>query len=967
MIGADVWIDGQKPEGEMASDIGFDEILIENNYVKNVAKEGIRSSGQSTGAEGVGFRNTKTFRNITFRGNYIEEIFGDGIVLAEVGENGLVENNVVKNHCNYDTANYAGAWLWQCDDSVFRYNEVFGGEYGYNDGEAFDYDIGCKDIIYEYNYSHHNKGGLLLTMYDNASYHFRYNISANDGKPSQELFHCQTGETKIYNNTMYIGKGITTSIFQTGSVGYFKNNIIMAHGSVPKFGTSAISVSKGAMTNNIIYPASITSVNGPSEAVLEDNLFVNPRLSSPQMSTKYNSKEYDLTYENMGQGEDFIAGLRKRMAIFKLQENSPAVDAGVVIPESNAKEDIFGNAIVGLPDIGAHEFNNDPGPVEEDTEKAEKVILDKTELYMTVEDSVQLKASVQPEDILDDSIAWSVQDPDVVSVSAAGKVTARMKGETVITAVSLSNPEAKAECIVHVYEKDSASVIADKDARVRDDGTHSGTEESMTVKLDGSGYSRNVLMSFDLSSVPISYKRILLKFHIDSTEADNVPFTISRIGDEWEEESVTWSSMPDKGEKILDFSSSISDGGTWKELDITDYVETLLNSGEKRLSIVFEGVKVGSKNYTNIHSRETDYKPQLVFDNETVKSAEDIFVKVPVGTAPALPETVKVTYSDNTTADAAVVWDEIPAVKYEKEGQFTVCGYIEERKLPVIAYVTVSNSIITAVSAEDVTTRAGVAPILPETVNATYINGSEEQIPVVWEPVNESQYAKPGTFTVKGKVNGFDAGCIIKIIVTEAGVVEAEAVDITGYVGFMPVLPETVTVRYTDGSKGTARVAWEETEEEKYQKAGAFTVYGTCEGLEQKAAANVTMIDAAVKPAEMKSPAGKYPALPYTIKLENRSRAANASEVPVVWETVSRELYQGSNPYVVNGYIAGTTIPASIKITPADPLEYMDGVIDTNGDTYIQVSPSDGNHGNKDVIRIKNYDCLLYTSPSPRD
>ena len=168
VIGADVWIDGRKPEGEMASDIGFDEVLIENNYVKNVAKEGIRSSGQNTGAEGVGFRNTKTFRNITFRGNYIEEIFGDGIVLAEVGENGMVENNVVKNHCNYDTANYAGAWLWQCDDSIFRYNEVFGGEYGYNDGEAFDYDIGCKDIIYEYNYSHHNKGGLLLTMYDNA-------------------------------------------------------------------------------------------------------------------------------------------------------------------------------------------------------------------------------------------------------------------------------------------------------------------------------------------------------------------------------------------------------------------------------------------------------------------------------------------------------------------------------------------------------------------------------------------------------------------------------------------------------------------------------------------------------------------------------------------------------------------------------------------------------------------------------
>lgn len=87
---------------------------------------------------------------------------------------------------------------------------------------------------------------------------------------------------------------------------------------------------------------------------------MNPRLSSPQMSTKYSSEEYGLTYENMGQGDEFIAGLRERMAIFKLQENSPAVDAGVVIPESDATEDIFGNKIKDLPDIGAHEFNNDP-------------------------------------------------------------------------------------------------------------------------------------------------------------------------------------------------------------------------------------------------------------------------------------------------------------------------------------------------------------------------------------------------------------------------------------------------------------------------------------------------------------------------------------------------------------------------------------------------------------------------------
>ena len=152
----------------------------------------------------------------------------------------------------------------------------------------------------------------------------------------------------------------------------------------------------------------------------------------------------------------------------------------------------------------------------------------------------------------------------------------------------------------------------------------------MTVKLDSSGYSRNVLMSFDLTSVPENYKKVLLKFHIDSTEANNVPFTVSRIGDDWEEAEVTWNTKPDKVGKILDFTSSIADGGSWKELDITDYMETLLESGTQRLSIIFEGVEIGSKNYTNIHSRETDYKPQLVFDNESVKTVENVFVKVPV-------------------------------------------------------------------------------------------------------------------------------------------------------------------------------------------------------------------------------------------------------------------------------------------------------------------------------------------------
>ena len=76
-------------------------------------------------------------------------------------------------------------------------------------------------------------------------------------------------------------------------------------------------------------------------------------------------------------------------------------------------------------------IRDSPGPVDEEGNKAEKVILDKTELYMATEDIARLNASVLPEDVLDDSIGWSVDDPEVVSVSAAGKVTALAKGDTV--------------------------------------------------------------------------------------------------------------------------------------------------------------------------------------------------------------------------------------------------------------------------------------------------------------------------------------------------------------------------------------------------------------------------------------------------------------------------------------------------------------------------------------------------------
>ena len=84
--------------------------------------------------------------------------------------------------CNadYGTQNYAGVWAMSVDDGLFQYNEVYGIKYGFNDAEAYDVDMQSNNVIYQYNYSHHNTGGFYcLCLIKNSV--IRYNISANDG------------------------------------------------------------------------------------------------------------------------------------------------------------------------------------------------------------------------------------------------------------------------------------------------------------------------------------------------------------------------------------------------------------------------------------------------------------------------------------------------------------------------------------------------------------------------------------------------------------------------------------------------------------------------------------------------------------------------------------------------------------------------------------------------------------------
>lgn len=153
---------------------------------------------------------------------------------------------------------------------------------------------------------------------------------------------------------------------------------------------------------------------------------------------------------------------------------------------------------------------------------------------------------------------------------------------------------------------------------------------------------------------------------------------------------------------------------------------------------------------------------------------------------------------------------------------------------------------ITVASAEHTlaTTLAGNAPALPEAVTVTYSDGSTGRETVEWDNVNPADYARPGTFSVSGRLGRSEREVTATITVYDrADTVWIEPTRIATPVGTVPRLPETVTVYYPNGAALPLPVAWNTPDTSAYAAAGEVTIVGTVEGLDGKAQARITVLD----------------------------------------------------------------------------------------------------------------------------
>ena len=212
----------------------FENVYVRNCTIERVARTGIYMATRWSNAPGVGYGNNKfvdgsdktdeyndvkngigyfMHKNVNFVGNRLDLIGGDGIILA--GKDSFLEGNTcyranylgrtgrpVGTNAAYQYFN-AAVWVFDSDNVVFQNNEA---AYtflrnGAGDGEGFDIDNSCVNILFQYNYAHHNEGGGLLLCNNTAGllrYDAQGNVVSPNGQPEQLLG--EWGNNYVRNN-----------------------------------------------------------------------------------------------------------------------------------------------------------------------------------------------------------------------------------------------------------------------------------------------------------------------------------------------------------------------------------------------------------------------------------------------------------------------------------------------------------------------------------------------------------------------------------------------------------------------------------------------------------------------------------------------------------------------------------------------------------------------------------------------
>ena len=161
--------------------------------------------------------------------------------------------------------------------------------------------------------------------------------------------------------------------------------------------------------------------------------------------------------------------------------------------------------------------------------------------------------------------------------------------------------------------------------------------------------------------------------------------------------------------------------------------------------------------------------------SDEMLAVDPVNVRTELGAGgPSLPSTVNVVSANGSQEARAVRWVGVPRVAANgRTGVYSVRGIVDIPRGPgarccstTVATVTVYS--LGSVETVSTVTTAGVAPALPGQVRLLYNDGVDDLVPVTWEAIDPTRFASPGTFAVRGTVDGVTATASASVRVVAA-------------------------------------------------------------------------------------------------------------------------------------------------------------------------------------------------------
>ncbi len=141
-----------------------------------------------------------------------------------------------------------------------------------------------------------------------------------------------------------------------------------------------------------------------------------------------------------------------------------------------------------------------------------------------------------------------------------------------------------------------------------------------------------------------------------------------------------------------------------------------------------------------------------------------VYVRTVQGTSASLPARVQVIDGDGTTQTEPVSWSSRRPGVGARPGVYTVSGSVRGTRIPARAIVTVAG--VASVQSPHALVPVGMTPTPPAVTTVTYTDGVTQNLRVHWARIPADRLARPGRFSVPGRVSGLGVPARLLVTVT---------------------------------------------------------------------------------------------------------------------------------------------------------------------------------------------------------